>query len=593
MNYGFIFPRSRSGGSGPGPAPEKRLGLTRRARLLRGREADIEMREKRLMDFAEVCSDWLWETDDKYRLIFLTQRIEDLTGHPPDWWYGKLAIRLGFRLVPRTRIKILRAMIAPQEFRDALVEGRDQHGKPRILSVSGRPFFDKAGHLLGYRGSATDVSHELEAARTRTSLEAQFYEAQKYRALGTLAGGVAHDFNNILAVILGHADLLNEEVPARGPARESLDEILRAGHRAQRLIEQILAYSRKGAESFRSFDLLATVHEITTMLRSLLPSSVTIDLATTDGALRVLGDVTQIYQVLINTCINARDALGGAPGRLTLRVGPARISQGEARAFNNGGALPEGGAFFAGPARLSADHRPYRHGVGTLTPGNHARIMVADTGCGMTPEVLERIFEPFFTTKEAGAGSGLGLAVVQGIFAGHKGAIRAETVPGNGTRFDVLIPLAPGDAEAGVNESANRPVPVSGAGLRVLLVDDDAAVLGVAAAMLQRHQFTVDAVREPRAALTRLQQAPDRWDLLVTDQDMPHCSGVELARAARAVRPNLPIVICTGTTSRELMDALGEIGINHVLVKPVSGISLAHEARRAIADAFSDRGASI
>ena len=211
----------------------------------------------------------------------------------------------------------------------------------------------------------------------------------------------------------------------------------------------------------------------------------------------------------------------------------------------------------------------------------------------MTPEVLERIFEPFFTTKEAGAGSGLGLAAVQGIVAGHKGAIRAETVPGNGTRFDVLIPLAPGDAEAGVNESANRPVPVSGAGLRVLLVDDDAAVLGVAAAMLQRHQFTVDAVREPRAALTRLQQAPDRWDLLVTDQDMPHCSGVELARAARAVRPNLPIVICTGTTSRELMDALGEIGINHVLVKPVSGISLAHEARRAIADAFSDRGASI
>lgn len=469
-------------------------------------------------------------------------------------------------------------MLRPQAFRDAIVIGTDMKGKERYLKVSGRPFFDGNGRLKGYRGTAADVTDQRSAEQERHDLEARFYEAQKLEAMGTLASGVAHDFNNILAIIMGHAELLGDDVPVEGHAAESLHEIIKAGRRAVTLIDQILAYSRKSEADFAAFDLARMTTEIAGMIRAVLPKSIAVNIDLPRGIETVVsGNATQLHQVLMNLCVNARDAMAGRDGTLTLRLEVIDIDGGCSDGLNRQRGATSGERI----RRASSDPNGSHHlWIGVLEQGPHVRLTVIDTGTGMDMATLSRIFDPFFTTKEVGEGTGLGLAATEGIVVNHRGALKVESRPGVGTQFDVILPLA----QSGV---ASEPLAMAAAteifSGTALVVDDEPGVAAVMKQILQRHGLTVTVLTDPIEALRLIDERPKRFDLLLTDHTMPGLTGLALTRTVRNAYPGLPVILCSGRLDPEIADAGLKAGAVAVLGKPVAGPNLIGAVAAALA----------
>ncbi len=406
--------------------------------------------------------------------------------------------------------------------------------------VSYTVYIDHAG-----RGKTSvvirDVSERLAAEAQRLALEEKLREAQKMEALGTLAGGVAHDFNNILAAILGNVALARQDTQALPRVRRNLEEIQQAGVRARNLVQQILAFSRKRPQVFEIQPLRPVVEDALRLLQSTLPSGINWVTRLTDPPLHARVDAGQIGQVLLNLCTNAWYALDPArPGWIEIALESVSLDDAQG-------------------AR-----------VGPLPAGVYARLSVKDNGTGMDPETMNRIFEPFYTTKPIGEGTGLGLAVVHGIVRAHEGAVQVSSTRGEGTRFDVFLPMVnsaesvqPHLPDAG----APSEQPIRGHGRHVVYIDDYEAMAFLVAEILKELGYRVSCFERAEDGLAAVRAQPSDFDIVVTDFNMPGCSGLDLARELRALRPDLPVIITTGFITDALLAGAREWGVRLVFDK--------------------------
>ena len=398
-----------------------------------------------------------------------------------------------------------------------------------------------------------DITERHRGELERRALERQLREAQKIESIGTLAGGIAHDFNNILPAILGNVALAREDLDEGHPALASLEQIRTAGLRARTLVQQILTFSRRQPQALVVQPLQPVLEETLSLLRATLPAAVKLDTAITPAMLLVEADATQLQQVVMNLCTNAWQALPDGRGRI--EVGLQRWDEG----------CPVG--------------------TKTSVSGPHALLWVADNGSGMAPELLERIFDPFFTTKPVGQGTGLGLSVVHGIVRLLRGEIQVHSTPGQGTRFDLLLPLAADGAPAPNAVVQASSGAARGGNERLLYVDDDEVMGLMVQRLLEREGYEVSSMVSPAQALALLRQDPAAFDLVISDFNMPEMSGTELAAQLRALRPTLPVLISSGYISGELRAQAAAQGVRALLQKEQTLEALPTLVRQVLATA--------
>lgn len=459
-------------------------------------------------------------------------------GIPPEQMTGRSFMDFNPPELREKRLAVLRSVLStasPATFRDT----RDIY----IFDHSLYPITDETGRVDRVAWLAEDVAHEV-------ALERQLRQAQKMEAVGTLAGGIAHDFNNILGVIMSNIEMLRD-TGLTGRAAAQADRILRAALRAREVVRQLLAFGRPADESCVRLDLCRTVSDAMQLIKPSIPSGITLRAMLPACPLSVHGDATQVHQVLLNLCTNAVHA------------------------------MPTGGLLDITMDTLRLGGDEVLRGYPELSSGRYVRLSVIDSGAGMTPAQLERVFEPFFTTKSQGAGSGLGLSMVHGIVRKHGGTVRAHSQPGQGTRFDVLLPLLdpmdtlpvdPGHPPAPVSDSS-APERSGHRPLRVLVVDGEHDHRQSVAEMLRALGHRSTGADDAAAALRLL--ASEHYDVALLDLCMPGLSGPELARAIRARGLDLPLALCTGNGCDITPEAPGQSGLP-LIAKPFTTKELSH-----------------
>lgn len=396
-----------------------------------------------------------------------------------------------------------------------------------------------------------DITRRRRAEEERKRLEGELRQAQKLEALGTLAGGIAHDFNNILGIIMGYAEISALTLADDAPEKASLAEIIQATHRAKELVKQILTFSRKSEQERLPLQLTPIVKEAMKLLRASLPATIEIrqEIELPQGHDVMLGDQTQMQQLLMNLSSNAAYAMREKGGVLQISLSAVSLTRGEVE------------------RNLELD------------AGDYVKLIVADTGHGMDRATLERIFEPYFTTKGPGEGTGLGLAVVHGIVKGHHGAITVESEREKGTVFQVYFPRLP-NYEPPKGDTFTE---VPAGSERILLVDDEEMLVNAHKQMLTRLGYRVTAVTSSKDALSRFREHPDGFDVIVSDYTMPHMTGLDLAQHIRQLRPDIPIIVCTGFSEKISEEGMKKRGIAALLMKPVSLKHIAEVIRRVLA----------
>ncbi len=447
---------------------------------------------------------------------------------------------------PETRMMIDKAL-AGETFSAIETRRYTREGERIPVSVSGAAYRDRNGAPIGNVVNLRDISEQKRAMEEKRKLEIKLRQAQKMEAIGTLAGGIAHDFNNILFSLIGHAELSIEGVEPGSRLHNNLNEILKAGIRAKGLVRQILTFSRQTEQELKPIQMKLIVKEALELLRSTLPTTIEIRPEIQSDAM-VMADPTLIHQILINLCANADHAMRETGGVLAVKLLDVTIDEGD--------------------AGLSPD----------LKPGDYIGLIVSDTGAGMSEAILERIFDPFFTTKKREEGTGLGLAVVHGIVKSHGGAVHAGSEPGKGATFEIFLPAIDINGESKAEEGETA---LAG-GERILLVDDEPQIAAILEQMLSSLGCDITVKTSSTAALELFRSKPDRFDLVITDMTMPDLAGDALSLEIMAIRPDIPIILCTGFSP--LIDeekALG-MGIRAFVTKPILRREIAEVIRRVL-----------
>jgi PAS domain S-box-containing protein len=389
-----------------------------------------------------------------------------------------------------------------------------------------------------------DITERKQAEAAHAALEAQLRESQKMEAIGTLAGGIAHDFNNIIATILGNTELALEDVSTNPRARESIEEIRKAGRRGRDVVQQILAFSRRQPTERALTVLTPIVEQTVLLLRATLPARIALEVHCDADVPPVLADATQIQQILINLATNAMQAMQGKPGRIDIRLDTVMIDT----------------ALTDKHPELSALHDQH--------PGRTVRLAVSDDAAGMDAATLGKIFEPFFTTKPAGEGTGLGLSVVHGIVQTHEGAIVVDSAPGKGTTFTIYLPVAKAQAGAPAPAvSAPTAAPARDSDKHILYLDDDEALVRLVERLLERRGYRVSGYINQQEALAALRTDPASFDLVVTDYNMPGMSGLDVAREVRLIRTDLPVAVISGFIDEALRMNANAAGVQELILK--------------------------
>ena len=365
-------------------------------------------------------------------------------------------------------------------------------------------------------------------------------------AMGTLAGGIAHDFNNILGVMLGYTEMTLAGVAGTSHLERKLNQVLKAGRRAKDLVSQILAFSRPEEKARKVVRISSVIQEALKMLRATLPATIEIrqDIATQEDM--VLADSAEIYQVLINLGANAAHAMQEQGGVLTLSLASVWLDEMAAAKIQE------------------------------LPPGPYVKFTMRDTGHGMDRKLMKRIFDPFFTTKKSGQGTGMGLAVVHGIIKAHGGAIHVESQPGKGSAVQVYFPRV----EKGVAAKTTKKLPLIGGTERILFVDDEESMVEMWKEVLENLGYKVIGKTSSSDALECFQEQPDHFDLVITDQTMPHMTGFRLAKKLLQIRATIPIILCTGFSDTVTSEQAKASGIKDFLIKPLSIQDLSAAIRR-------------
>jgi PAS domain S-box-containing protein len=445
--------------------------------------------------------------------------------------------------VERIRHEVRSAISRPGAY---ALQYRVKHasGQWRFVWEQGRPILDNEGHVVALEGYIADMTHGVENEGKYRISEERLRRVQKMEAIGILAGGVAHDFNNVLAAILGSAELIKMDIEPGHPGREFLDHIFLAVNRAREVVQQVHTFSQQRECEHNVVDLQLVVKECVKLLRSTLPAMVKISCHIDPDCSPVLADPTQIHQIIMNLCTNAWQALPENHGHIKVSLEMCDLAE-----------------------RVTAGHPD-------LHAGPAVRLSIRDDGSGMSAATRARIFEPFFTTKPAGEGSGLGLSVVQGIVKAHQGGITVESEPGKGTVFNIYLPPQTGDETETPTESETV---LSGNHERIMFVDDDELAGHAMEKLLSRLNYQIKWFKHPEAALAEFRARPAEYDLVITDLAMPGMTGDNLMAAMLNIRPNLPVLIITGLIDPAIMKRTREVGLGNVLSKPVSATALTRE----------------
>lgn len=429
--------------------------------------------------------------------------------------------------------------------------GTEFHGEVMDRRKDGSSFWNELT-ITPVRDEQGEVSHFIRVTRDitkRRSLEEQLSQSQKMEAIGQLAGGVAHDFNNILAAILGNTEISLTELPPSHPVRENLAGIKAASLRAKSLIQQILTFSRQQPPNREVISLESVVRESAHFLRATIPATIELVVAVDPNVPAVLADSTQIHQVLVNLGTNAWHAIGDQPGCIEIRLQSLEVGESDADSLEG------------------------------CRPGRFACLSVRDTGKGMQPETLRRIFDPFFTTKQPGEGTGLGLSVVHGIVQAHDGFISVVSRPGRGTTFKVLLPV--GSTAETANPPTNNP-PQRGTGARVMFIDDETSLVVLGKRMLEHLGYQVTCFTSPSEAVEAFRQTPSQFDAVITDLNMPGMSGFQTAAKLQEISPPIPILLCSGRITEDLRQRAKAAGIRETLHKPNTLEEFSQALHRAI-----------
>lgn len=415
----------------------------------------------------------------------------------------------------------------------------DAEGNRHLIHYSIKPIFDEAGKVVLLIPEGHDVTE-------KERLESELRQSQKLEAIGTMAGGIAHDFNNILTAIIGYTEMAFLEAEGQPEIQNSLAEVARASERARELVQQIQTFSRRREAEKFVFEPATVVQEGVKLLRSSLPSTIDIKSDIRTGH-QIMGDPTQIHQVVMNLGTNAYHAMEASGGTLGVALREVSFDQDEPMID------------------------------GRLPAGTYLLLEISDTGMGMDAAILNKIFEPYFTSKQAGKGTGLGLSVVHGIVKSAQGNIRVLSEPGQGSSFQIFLPLAPVEEFRAAADS-EEPTFLMGTE-SLLFVDDEAALVDLAEKYFPTLGYTLRSFTDSELAWAFFENNPGHFDLVITDQTMPRLTGVEFAGRIRASDPKIPIIICTGFNAGIDRSILQELNITQLMHKPMLMESLAREVR--------------
>jgi PAS domain S-box-containing protein len=466
---------------------------------------------------------------------YLSPAVEAQSGYTPADLIGH---GFGDYVYQEDRQRIL------QQF-ETLLAGHLEPSEYRIVTKAGAIRWIRSSsrciyhgdQVVGVQGAYIDITEQR-------GLEEQLRQAHKMEALGTLAGGIAHDFNNILGIILGNTELALLNRPDGQPTRRPLEQIHQACMRAQALVRQILSFSRKTPQELQLCHLGPIVQESLALMRALIPTTIDLRLEMTATADVVLADPAQIHQVVINLVMNAAQAMEYAGGVLEVSL----------------------------VALVLDEMAAQRH---ELRPGSYVQLTVRDTGGGIAPAIMGRIFDPYFTTKEVGKGTGMGLAVVHGMVTHHGGAISAQSVLGQGTSFQVYLPVR----EAEPLLASPPTVSLPSGQERILFIEDEQALVSIGKEFLERLGYNVVTETSSREAFALFIRQPDRFDLVITDMTMPGMTGERLAKELRRIRPDISIILCSGFSHHLNEEEAKAIGICAFLMKPFVLQELAETVR--------------
>ncbi len=494
-------------------------------------EAALRESEKNYRELVQSANSIIMRMDTEGKITFFNTYAQNFFGYREEEIIGKNVIgtivpernTAGFDLA--VMIKDIGAH--PERYVSNENENIRRNGERVQVTWMNKAIYDEAGNVSEILCVGIDVTEKWQ-------LEKRLAQAQKMESIGTLAGGIAHDFNNILSAVIGYTELSLIDIPKGSALQNNLQQVLKAGGRAKDLVRQILTFSRQRENELVPVKVSLIVNEALKLLRASLPTTIKMR-HHIKSYLAVLTDPTNIHQVLMNLCTNASFAMQEEGGVLEVSLSDVDLD-----------------------ADFAKQHPDVK-------PGKFIRLIVSDTGYGMSPEVSERIFDPFFTTKKMGQGTGMGLSVVHGIVKSHGGTIIVESSPGKGSAFSVFLPAI----ESEVTDQVDQAQLVITGNERILFVDDEDFQADIGKRMLERLGYRVTAKTNSVEALDLFRQTPDEFDLVITDMTMPNMTGDVLARRLISIRPDIPIIVCTGYSARINPDIIKEIGIKEMAMKPV------------------------
>ncbi|MEQ8220742.1 MAG: response regulator [Candidatus Eremiobacterota bacterium] len=506
--------------------------------------------EERFRHLITNTPDIVWETDEQYIFVYVSPQIEKIVGYKPEELIGRSSFTY---LVPETidttRELFQRTIETKKDSFSFEAKWIDRKGQSVILESRVTPVYGSDGSCNGFMGIDRDITDRKIAEQQKEKLQAQLLQAQKMESIGRLAGGVAHDFNNMLGVIIGYTEMALMDIEPSSVLHDQLREILQASQRSAELTRQLLAFARKQPVSPRLIDLNETMSGMLNMLRRLIGEDIELIWLPGHDLWKIFLDPSQLGQILANLVVNSRDAISGI-GAITMETGNVTLDN------------------------------LYSASCPELISGEYVLLTVSDTGCGIKKDIMEHIFEPFFTTKETGCGTGLGLATVYGIVRQNNGFIDVYSETGNGATFKIYLPRHK-------EENLNKTQKKNGENIpkgkeTVLICEDEEFILNLCKNSLTKLGYMVITAKSPKQAVTMVKNHTGKIDLLLTDVVMPEMNGRELMGELQNIRPGIKCIYMSGYTA-EIIAHKGVIeeGVNFIQ-KPFSVYELAQKVREVI-----------
>jgi PAS domain S-box-containing protein len=512
----------------------------------------LQESEKKYRELVENANSIILRMDTQGNITFFNEFAQRFFGYSEDEILGKNVVGTILPLATSIRhgVENLVTSLRQDPEQQFVSENENvlRNNEKVWIAWTYKPIFDSNRRFTEILSIGNDITELKRAAQEKKILETQLQHAQRMEAIGTLAGGIAHDFNNILGAIIGYTEMALYEAKGTPKDQNNMKEVLKAGHRAKDLVHQILAFSRQSEQERQPVLIHLIVKEALKLLRASLPSTIEIRQNIKTDLGTVMADPTQIHQVMMNLCTNAHHAMSEKGGVMEVTLSALELDMREVAAYPG------------------------------LKPGSFIKLTVSDTGHGMDRNIIERIFDPYFTTKEKGMGTGLGLAVVHGIVKSHGGTITVQSEKGKGSVFQVFFPAI----ETKVVHESEALESLCTGNERILFVDDEKALVDLGKQMLETLGYQAECRTNSIEALESFRTQPDQFDLVITDMTMPNMTGERLAKEMMEIRPDIPIILCTGYSERITREKAIEMGIKEFVLKPFEINHLASIIRRVL-----------